>query len=155
MMRTRWNPIQELEFLRREMDNLFQALDEGWWDTPSLEYSFLPGVSAQTYPLINIAEDKENVYVEALAPGINLETLEVSVLNNTVRIAGEKTAVKDVKPEAFHRNERGAGKFIRTISLPVEVNADKVKAEYKDGILLLTLPKAESAKPKQIAISVS
>ncbi len=155
MMRAMWDPIQELELLRREMDNLFRSLDEGWLDIPSLEYSFLPGISARTYPLINMAEDKDNVYVEALAPGINPETLEVSVLNNTIRIAGEKTAVKDVKPEAFHRNERGAGKFIRTISLPVEVNADKVKAEYKDGILLLTLPKAESAKPKQISVSVS
>ncbi len=154
-MRRWWNPIQELELLRREMDDLFHVLDEGWLDMPSLEYSFLPGVSAQTYPLVNIAEDKENVYVEALAPGIDPETLEVSVLNNTVKIAGEKSAVKDVKPEAFHRNERGAGRFIRTLSLPVEVNADKVKAEYKDGVLLLTLPKAESAKPKQIAISVS
>ena len=154
-MRRWWNTIQELELLRREMDDLFHVLDEGWLDMPSLEYSFLPGVSAQTYPLVNIAEDKENVYVEALAPGINPETLEVSVLNNTVKIAGEKSAVKDVKPEAFHRNERGAGRFIRTLSLPVEVNADKVKAEYKDGVLLLTLPKAESAKPKQIAISVS
>jgi len=154
-MRRWWNTIQELELLRREMDDLFHVLDEGWLDMPSLEYSFLPGVSAQTYPLVNIAEDKENVYVEALAPGIDPETLEVSVLNNTVKIAGEKSAVKDVKPEAFHRNERGAGRFIRTLSLPVEVNADKVKAEYKDGVLLLTLPKAESAKPKQIAISVS
>jgi len=154
-MRRWWDPIQELEQLRREMDEIFRAFSEDVFDIPSFRFSFLPGVSARTYPLVNIAEDKDNVYVEALAPGIDPESLEVSVLNNTVRIAGEKSAVKDVKPEAFHRNERGAGKFIRTISLPVEVDADKVKAEYKNGILLLTLPKAESAKPKQIAISVN
>lgn len=154
-MRRWWDPIQELEQLRREMDDLFRVFSEDVFDIPSFRFSFLPGVSARTYPLINIAEDKDYVYVEALAPGIDPETMEVSVLNNTVRIAGEKPAIKDVKPEAFHRNERGAGKFIRTVSLPVEVDADKVKAEYKNGILLLTLPKAESAKPKQISISVS
>lgn len=154
-MRRWWDPIQELEQLKREMDDLFRTFSEDVWDIPSFRFSFLPGVSARTYPLVNIAEDKDNVYVEALAPGIDSESLEVSVLNNTVRIAGEKPAIKDVKPEAFHRNERGAGKFIRTLSLPVDVNPDKVKAEYKNGILLLTLPKAESAKPKQIAITVN
>lgn len=154
-MRRWWDPIQELEQLKREMDDLFRTFSEDVWDIPSFRFSFLPGVSTRTYPLVNLAEDKDNVYVEALAPGIEPESLEVSVLNNTVRIAGEKPAIKDVKPEAFHRNERGAGKFIRTLSLPVEVDADKVKAEYKNGILLLTLPKAESAKPKQISITVN
>ncbi len=154
-MRRWWDPIQELEQIRREMDELFRAFNEDFWDVPSFRFSFLPDVSARTYPLVNIGEDKDNVYVEALAPGINPETLEVSVLNNTIRIAGEKPAIKDVKPEAFHRNERGAGKFIRTISLPVDVDADKVKAEYKNGVLTITLPKAESAKPKQITVSVN
>lgn len=154
-MRRWWDPFRELEMLRREVDELFRALDEDFFEIPSFRFGFLPSWSARSYPLVNIAEDKENVYVEALAPGVNPETLEVSVHNNTVRIAGEKPAVKDVKPEAFHRNERGAGKFIRTLTLPVDVDADKVKAEYKDGVLLLTLPKAESAKPKQIAVTVS
>ncbi len=154
-MRRWWDPIRELEQIKREMDDLFRTFSEDVWDIPLFRFSFLPGVSARTYPLVNLAEDKDNVYVEALAPGIDPESLEVTVLNNTVRIAGEKPAIKDVKPEAFHRNERGAGKFIRTITLPVEVDADKVKAEYKNGILLLTLPKAESAKPKQIAITVN
>ncbi len=154
-MRRWWDPIQELEQIRREIDELFRAFNEDFWDVPSFRFSFLPDVSARTYPLVNIGEDKDNVYVEALAPGINPETLEVSVLNNTIRIAGEKPAIKDVKPEAFHRNERGAGKFIRTISLPVDVDADKVKAEYKNGVLTITLPKAESAKPKQITVSVN
>lgn len=152
----RWlDPFKELELLRREMDELFRAFEEDFWDLPSFRFSFLPGVSARSYPLINIAEDKDNLYIEALAPGVNPDTLEVSVLNNTVKIAGEKPAVKDVKPEAFHRNERSSGKFIRTVSLPVDVDTDKVKAEYKNGILLITLPKAESAKPKQITVNVN
>ncbi|MCX8064694.1 MAG: Hsp20/alpha crystallin family protein [Candidatus Hydrogenedentes bacterium] len=155
-MRKWLDPFKELELLKKEMDELFRAFEEDfWWDMPSFRFSFLPGVSARSYPLINIAEDKDNLYIEALAPGLNPENIEVSVLDNSLRIAGEKPPVKDIKPEAFHRNERSSGKFLRTISLPVNVDAEKVKAEYKNGILLITLPKAESAKPKQITVSVS
>jgi HSP20 family protein len=93
--------------------------------------------------------------VEALAPGINSESLNLTVVRNTLTVAGEKPAPAGVAPEAFHRSERAAGKFIRTIDLPVEVNADKVSARYTDGLLTITLPKAEAAKPRQIKVSVS
>lgn len=84
------------------------------------------------------------------------QSLEVTVQNGTLRIAGEKTPIKaDIQPEAYHRAERGAGRFVRTMTLPTEIDADKVKAEYKNGLLLLTLPKHEKAKPKQIAVAVN
>jgi HSP20 family protein len=71
-------------------------------------------------------------------------------------ISGEKRRhPEDIKPEAFHRSERAAGKFVRTIELPVEVDANQVTAQYKHGILMVTLPKATAAKPKQISVSVS
>ena len=79
----------------------------------------------------------------------------VSVVGNTLSIAGEKRRVAgDVKPEAFHRSERATGKFVRHIELPVEVDENKVQADYKHGLLTVTLPKAEKAKPKQIAVQV-
>ena len=71
-------------------------------------------------------------------------------------ISGQKKAPPDdIKPEAFHREERASGKFVRTITLPVEIDDSKVSAEYKNGLLLITLPKSEKAKPKQISVQVS
>jgi len=102
-----------------------------------------------------LAQDRDHVYIEALAPGLDPNAIDLSVVRNVLTISGEKRRhAEDIKPEAFHRNERAAGKFIRTIELPVEVNADQVKAEYKHGILMVTLPIAEAAKPKQISIHV-
>jgi HSP20 family protein len=94
--------------------------------------------------------------VEALAPGVDPSTLNLNVQGNTLSISGEKRRVAgDVKPEAFHRSERATGKFVRHIQLPVEVDEHKVQADYKHGLLNVTLPKAEKAKPKQIAVQVS
>jgi len=150
------NMFRELEALRNEVERAFEGFGVGNWAFPFSRISFLPGRSARDYPLLNISEDKDNVYVEALAPGLDAENLEISVLKNTLRIAGEKQALsQEIKPEAFHRNERSAGKFVRTVELPTEVKADGVAAEYKDGLLLITLPKTEEAKPKQITVKVS
>jgi HSP20 family protein len=113
-------------------------------------------MSPRATPLANVNEDKDNVYVEVLAPGIVPAAIEISVVRDTLRISGEKPPLSDkVKQEEFHRNERGYGKFTRVMTLPVEVDADKVTAQYKNGILLVTLPKAESAKPKQITVTVN
>ncbi len=149
-----WEPLQGLESLRREMDRLMEQFDSPRRRTA--RSAFLPGVAARAYPLVNLSEDKDNIYVEALAPGMNPDSIEVSVLRDQLRIAGEKTPINpDVKAEAFHRSERGAGRFTRVIGLPTEVDGDKVKAEYKNGLLLLTLPKHAEAKPKQITVEVS
>lgn len=149
-----WDPFREMEALRREVERAFEDFGQG---RPSMWRSaFLPGVSARSYPLINVAEDRDNVYIEALAPGLDPQSLEVSVQDSTLRVAGEKTPIKaDIKPEAYHRAERGAGRFVRTLTLPTAIDADKVKAEYKNGLLLLTLPKHEKAKPKQISVAVN
>jgi len=148
-----WNPWQTLEAMRREIDRVFD--ENGSRSEPSFRAAFLPGRAARRYPLINLYEDKEAVYVEALAPGIDPGTLNLSVQGNTLSIAGEKRRVAgDVQPEAFHRSERATGKFVRHIELPMEVDESKVQADYKHGLLNITLPKAEKAKPKQIAVQV-
>ncbi len=149
-----WEPLQGLEMIRREMDRLLEQYEPSRRG-PSRS-AFLPGVSHRGYPLVNLAEDKDNVYIEALAPGVNPDSIEVTVLRDQVRITGEKTPINpDIKTEAFHRSERGAGKFARIVPLPAEVDGDQVSAEYKNGLLLLTLPKHAKAKPKQIAVKVS
>ncbi len=78
------------------------------------------------------------------------------MVHNTLTIAGEKkNASPNLKPEAFHRQERASGKFVRTVTLPVEIEDGKIRAEYRNGLLLITMPKAEKTKPKQIAVQVS
>jgi HSP20 family protein len=149
-----WNPWQGLESLRREIDKAFE--DFGWRTEVPFRTAFLPGRAARRYPLINLYEDRDNLYVEALAPGVDSASLDLTVVRNILTIAGEKHRVSDdIKPEAFHRSERATGKFVRHIELPIEVNENTVQADYKHGLLVITLPKAEQAKPKQISVQVA
>jgi len=146
-------PWQTLEALRRELDRVFD--ETGTRNEPFFRTAFLPGRAARRYPLTNLYEDKDTLYLEALAPGVDPATLDLKVVDNTLSIVGEKRRVAgDVKPEAFHRSERATGKFVRHLQLPVEVDENKIRADYKDGLLIVTLPKAEKAKPKQIAVQV-
>jgi HSP20 family protein len=149
-----WNPFEDMEALRREIDRAFA--DFGRSGNPSYKVAFLPGIGPRQYPLINLLEDKEKLYIEALTPGVDPKSLNVTVMQNRLTLAGEKSPIGgDVKPEAFHRNERASGKFLRTLDLPVEVDDASVQAEYKNGLLLVTIPKAEKAKPKQITVNVA
>jgi HSP20 family protein len=149
-----WNAWQGLDTLRREIDRAFE--DFGFRTEPFARSAFLPGRAARRYPLINLHEDRDHIYVEALAPGVDPASLQLTVVRNTLTVAGEKRrAPGDIKPEAFHRSERATGKFMRSIELPVEVDEDKVKADYRNGVLVVTLPKAEKARPKHINVQVA
>ena len=153
-MASTWNPWATMEALRRDIDRAFG--NAGIANEPAFRSAFLPGRAARRYPLINLGEDRDNLYIEALAPGIDPATLDVSVIGNVLTVSGEKRRVpEDIKPEAFHRSERAAGKFVRNVELSVEVDTQGIKAEYKHGLLQLTLPKAAAAKPKQIAVQVA
>ena len=146
--------LNQMNSIRKEMERIFGDLDYG--EFPVSRIAFLPGHSARRYPLINMSEDKDNIYVEALAPGVDPKSLNVSVVRNVLTLSGEKPVDgEEVKPEAYHRNERAAGKFVRNFELPVEINESKVTADYKNGLLMVILPKAEKAKPKQISVSVA
>ncbi len=145
-----WDLFREMESLRREIDSAFHGFGRGLLVQPA----FLPGLGTGQYPQVNLGEDSENLYVEALIPGMNPDSLELSVMRGTLTLTGER---RDTTGEnvTWHRNERGSGKFLRTIDLPVEVDADKVKAECRDGVLLVTLPKSEAVRPRKVEISAS
>ena len=148
-METMWSPI---DALRRDINRAFQ--NAGFSNRPSFRTAFLPGHASSRFPLINMVEDCDQIYIEALAPGLDPDSIDLAVIRNILTISGEKRRHPEaIQPEAFHRSERAAGRFARTIELPVEIDANHVKAEYQHGILMVTLPKAETARPKQISVS--
>jgi HSP20 family protein len=150
----RWDPLAMMEAMHREIDRAFQEQGGGRGPGRS-RAAFLPGHGARQYPLVNISEDAQNFYVEALAPGVDPKSLDLSVAQGTLTIAGEKPGLAQATAEAYHRNERAAGRFVRTIPLTADVDATRVSAEYTRGLLVVALPKSEEAKPRQIAINVA
>jgi HSP20 family protein len=148
-----WDAFTDFDSLRQEIDRAFERA----WPQRGQQYrtAFLPGRAAREYPLMNLYEDPETVYVEALAPGADPNAFNITVVGNMLTVSGEKPrAGGDVKAEAWHREERAAGKFNRTIQLPIDMDQSKVGASYKNGLLLINLPKSERAKPKQINVKV-
>ena len=134
-----WKAFEDMETLRREIDRAFEGFGIG--QVPSHRVAFLPARGPRRYPMVNLLEDKDNLYIEALTPGVDPQSLNLSVMQNRLTLSGEKSrAPGEIKPEAFHRNERASGKFVRTIDLPVEVDEGRIQAEYKNGLLVVTLP---------------
>jgi len=137
----RWSPWQELEGMQRTLSRL---LDEGGMSTSSEFGTWMPAV--------DIRETDDALLVYAELPGIDKKDIHVDVHDGVLTISGERKYEKDVKEENVHRTERAYGRFSRSFSLPRTVDADKVDARLKDGVLEIRLPKTESAKPKAIEI---
>jgi HSP20 family protein len=153
-----WNPWQEMQRLRHDIDRAFEQVGwrNGGRNGRTFPTAFLPGRAARAYPLVNVSEDAHALYVTALAPGLEPTAIQLTVQDNRLTIAGEKPRVAaEMHPDAFHRSERAAGTFVRTVTLPIDVEPEQVQAEYTNGLLVVTLPKAEQVKPKQIAVSVA
>ncbi len=132
--------FEDLLGLQEAMDRTFNA---GFFDSSTSNRG--------VYPAVNIFEkDGEMILVTEL-PGVKKEDMNIEVKGNTVRLAGERK-IEYGKDVSYHRVERSSSKFDRTLRLPINIETDKVKAEYKDGILVLSLPRAEKDKPKQITI---
>ena len=104
------------------------------------------------YPPVNVFRKGDDFIIIAELPGVKKSDLEVQVKGRTIRLAGTKTVGYPEKA-ALHRRERLAGRFDRAVTMPVEINPDRVKAEYRDGVLALFLPRAESEKPKSIKVA--
>jgi HSP20 family protein len=131
--------------MRGEMNRLFEEL----FDASPLNW--LDGRTA--FPPLNIWEDDANVHVEAEAPGLKMSDLEVLVMNDELTIKGRREYQEQDKGVAWHRRERGVGTFERSIRLPFDIDAEKVQAALRDGVLTITLPKAASARPRKIEVT--
>lgn len=137
------NPLNRL---REEMERLFSGHATGF----PLN---LGNVDASVFPALNVWEENEVFHVEAEVPGLNLEDLDISVKDDELTIKGERKASRE-EGAAYHRRERSFGQFERTHKLPASVDATKVEARLKDGVLRITLPKAEAAKARKISVRV-
>ena len=143
----RWDPFRQLSTLRNEIDRLFEEPFSFLGETQP----FMSGWS----PALDVFEDKDNLVVKAELPGMRKDEIEISLHDNVLSLSGERKEEQKYDQGEIHRSERFLGKFQRSLSLPTPVDADKVQASYKDGILTVTLPKTEAAKPKQIEIKAS
>jgi HSP20 family protein len=133
--------------LRDEIDRLFEA--------PLAELARTSQLLSGWTPAIDMYEDKDNVYVKMELPGMRREDIDLSLHDGSMSISGERKGENKYKDAEVYRSERFFGRFQRTVALPTFVATDKVKASYKDGILAVTLPKTEEAKPKHIDVNVS
>jgi len=137
--------------LSSELDQIFRDLGRLVVESPRASRSI--DRPAGVYPLMNVSQDGENYYVRSEIPGVKSEELEVSVTGRGLTVSGERTSDKESPKVNYHRKERQGGKFRRQITLPSEVNADKIQAQYRHGILMVVVPKAENAKPRKVSIS--
>ncbi len=143
-----WGPFYELESIPNGMNKLFNLSFSRW---PERETSLMKSFIS---PAIDIVDTKDNIIVKADIPGMKKDDLEVSVERDTLVIKGEKKQESEVKEKDYIRSERFYGSFNRAIPLSTEIDTTKVSATYKNGVLELTLPKKEGAKPKSIKVDI-
>ena len=145
------SPFRGTTTLRDEIDRLFDQAFDRFFESPLALSSGTQFLGAWG-PAIDLYDEKENLVLKAEIPGMKKEDIEVSLQEGFLSISGERK--ESHESAETHRSERFVGRFHRTLSLPVKVQGDKIKATYKDGVLRVVLPKAEEAKPKQIPVTV-
>jgi HSP20 family protein len=148
----RWNPARELLNMEREFNKLFNVFGRrvGLSESEAKdEYE-----NAVWMPLTDIKEDKGNYFVMLDLPGVSKNEVKVSYADGQLSISGERKQEKESSDSRFHRVERTYGRYYRSFTLPQQVREDKIEAEFKDGQLTVTVPKAEEAKPKELEIKI-
>jgi HSP20 family protein len=145
----RWEPFRDLLSLQDRMNRMF---DESYRGRSASDDWALGGTWA---PAVDIYEQDGNIVLTAELPGVDPKDVDVRVENNVLTLRGERRWSDEVQRESYHRVERAYGSFTRSFTLPNVVDTEKIKADFKDGMLKLVLPKKEEAKPKQISINVA
>lgn len=148
----RWSPAgdisRELDTMQKRMNRLFNDFFSGQeGDGDEL-------VTGTWNPAVDVVEHEDSFVIEAELPGMNKDDIKISVTNDVLTIHGEKKIEKEDKKKNYHRTERAYGSFTRSFSLPGNVKSDKVDAEFRNGVLQVTVPKSEEAKPRQIDVKI-
>ena len=140
----RWDPWRELASMQEEMSRLFERTFGG----------LRPAKGIRWAPAVDMYDRDAALVVRAELPGVKAEDVDVSLVDNSLRIRGEKRAKEEVKEENLYRMEQFYGSFERVIPLPSEVKAEEVSAAFESGVLEITLPKVKAAKPKEIKVQI-
>lgn len=148
----KWSPIKELEEMRKDMDRLFE---EFFSPITRRRRGWLKPEMGVIVPNIEMYDRKNEIVVKAELPGVNKEDIDLTITKDSLTLKGETKKEEEVKEEDYYAAEISYGSFTRTIALPVEIDSEKAKASFKNGILEIILPKKEEAKPKEIKIEVS
>ena len=151
---TPWRPFSEMARWEHEMERMFDDFfgrrlrpiwDERWWPTKAI------GVSA---PAVDLYEEKDEIVAQVELPGIGKDDIQVNITDHRLTIKGEKKKEEEIKEGSYYRSERSYGSFSRSVELPTEVQVEKAKASFKNGVLEIRLPKSEAAKKKEIKVKV-
>lgn len=143
---SQWNRFRNLSNFQDQFNRLFEPTREGQADNSAL---------TSWAPAVDIYENENELVIKADLPEIDEKNLDVRVENNTLTVRGERKFEQEVKEENYLRVERAYGSFSRSFSLPSSVNTEAIKADYKNGVLTVALPKRAESKPKQVKINVT
>ena len=147
-MKVYWDTLDLETTMQREVDRIFNSFAR-----PLLG---VRRTAPPRYPEVNLGQDNDNLYAEVEAPGIDPKSLEVSIEDNTLHLSGKRSTATECNDDVrWIRRERNDGAFSQRVPLPIEIDEEKVTADYEQGILRVTLPKAAAAKPKRIEVKVS
>ena len=143
----RWNPLKEMSLLHNQFNRFFSdpflPAEMGWDE----------GTRNVWHPAVDIFEKDDKMVIKAELPGMDKKDINLDIRNDVLTLRGERKYENEVKEENFYRKEMSRGSFVRSFNLPGDVDADRIKAEFKDGILTVEVPKPENRKPKQITVN--
>jgi HSP20 family protein len=143
---TRWDPFRDLGILQERMNRVFEdAAVRGWKNEE-------PSATTSWSPAVDIYETDSEIMVQAELPGVDRKDIALQLENNVLTLKGDRRFEKETNQENYHRIERSYGGFSRAFTIPTIVDEDKIRADYRDGILKIALPKKEQVKAKQIKI---
>ena len=142
----RWNPWKEINTLQNRLNHL---LNDSYFQSSQSDDDMSLGT---WHPVVDMYDEDDRIVIKAELPGLEKKDIAVDVKDRVLTISGERNYDNEVKEEKYYRRERAYGKFQRAFSLPADVDSDKIKADFKDGLLKVEVPKPEKQKPKEITI---
>lgn len=149
MSMVRFEPLRELAQMQDRINRIFGDAYTRRYDDDVMQ-------RGDWAPPVDIFEnDHQEIVLRAELPGVSKEDIDIRVENNTLTLRGERKRASEIRNEQYHRVERAYGAFSRSFSLPSRINTERVKADFKDGLLTITLPIRDEAKPKQIEVAVN